>query len=495
MAEYILEMKGIVKKFPGTLALDNVDFNLKKGEVMALIGENGAGKSTLMNVLMGVYGCDAGEITLNGNKIENKSPYEALKNGIGMVPQELNLVSEITIAENIYLDSQKKKKGGIIDWKGMTKMADEALKSLEVDLDPNKKVGEISAAYQQLVSIARTLVAGSNIIILDEPTASLTDTETEHLFSIMRKLRADGKSIVMITHHLEEVVEMADRVTIMRDGRMVKCCNTKDITAEEMIFHMANEKIKKQVRIERNVSDELFMKVENYSRKGEFHDISFDVKKGEILGIAGLVGAGRTELMSCIYGLTKRDSGKLTIEGKETVFNTPNQAIANGIGLVPEERRKQGMFPELTIYENVMLPSYDRIKKGKFINYSAAKNCTVGEIEKLRIKTPSESTRIKDLSGGNQQKVILARWMEKKVKMLILDEPTRGIDVRAKGEIYDLIRNMANEGVTIVVVSSEVDELITIADRIMVMFNGEQKGIVKPDEHLTRQDILKIALQ
>jgi ABC-type sugar transport system ATPase subunit len=495
MSEYILEMKGIVKEFPGTLALDHVDFSIKPGEIMALIGENGAGKSTLMNVLMGIHQPNAGEIILNGSKIENKSPYEALEKGIGMVPQELNLVGDISIAENIFLGNHIKNKSGMIDWESTTKRAKEILRQLNVEIDPRQKVSEISSAYQQLVSIARTLVVGSQIIIFDEPTAALTLNETKHLFDNIRNLKASGKSIIIITHHLDEVAELSDRVSIMRDGRMVKVGKTSELSIDDMIFHMANQKVEKHKKEERTYSEEEFFAVSNFTRNSEFEDVSFSVRKGEIFGVAGLVGAGRTELFSCIYGLTKKKSGTVRIDGKELDITSPDVAIRNGIGFVPEERRRLGMFPVLAVYENIMLPSYDTIKNKGIINFHMAKKTSDKYIGKLRIKTPSNSVAIKSLSGGNQQKVILARWMEKKVKLLILDEPTRGIDVRAKGEIYKLIREMADSGITIIVISSEIEELLTVSDRMMVMFNGKVKGIITPDENFAREDVLKIALQ
>lgn len=493
MTEYLLSMNQIVKQFPGTLALDHVDFNLKAGEVMALIGENGAGKSTLMNVLMGILQPDSGEIILNGEKIENKSPYEALQKKIGMVPQELNLVPDLSIAENIFLGCHQKK-GRRMDWGQTVVKAKEMMEKLEVDIDPGIKVSEVSAAYQQLVSIARTLVFGSNIIILDEPTASLTLNETEHLFRNVRKLKEEGKAIIIITHHLDEVQEISDRVTIMRDGKFVKACDTKDISIDEMIYHMANQKVEKNQRVERQVSDEIFLEVKNFSRGREFKDISFEVKKGEIYGVAGLVGAGRTELFTCIYGLTQKDSGRLFLDGAEINIHSPAEAIAHGIGLVPEERRKQGMFPVLSICENIMMLNYDKVKGRGKINFSKAKEIADYHIEALRIKTPGADTLIKNLSGGNQQKVILGRWMERNVKLLILDEPTRGIDVRAKGEIYKLVREMADMGITIIVISSEMDELLTIADRIMIMNAGRLKGVLTPDEDMAREDLLKVAL-
>lgn len=495
MSEYILEMKGITKEFPGTLALDGVDFNVAAGEVMALIGENGAGKSTLMNVLMGIHQPNSGEIILDGQRIENKSPHEALEKGIGMVPQELNLVKDVSIAENIFLGNHQKKKNGTIDWKATAQKAREILAQLSVEIDPREKVGSVSAAYQQLVSIARTLVVGSRIIVLDEPTAALTMNEAKHLFDNIRKLKAQGKSIIIITHHLDEVEELSDRVSIMRDGKMVLIQNTKELSVDEMIFHMANEHVEKAVKMKRTYSEEPYFEVKNFSRHREFEEVNFSVRRGEIFGVAGLVGSGRTELFNCIYGLTKKQSGTLSIEGKEVNITAPDVAIANGIGLVPEERRRQGLFPLIPVYENIMLPSYNKMKKNGIINFSKVKKEADDYIRRLRIKTPSGAVPIKSLSGGNQQKAILARWMKKNVRLLILDEPTRGIDVRAKGEIYKLIREMADNGTTVVVISSEIEELLTVADRMMIMFEGKVKGIITPDEKLEREDVLKIALQ
>lgn len=494
MSNYILEMTGIKKAFVGTLALNKVDFSLGKGEIMALIGENGAGKSTLMNVLMGIHRSDSGQILLNGKQIENKSPYDALLKGIGMVPQELNLIQDISTAENILLHKHQKK-GIFIDWEDTIRLAEKEIKKLYVDIDPRTKVRNLSAAYQQLVSIARTLAVGTNIIIMDEPTASLTSKETEHLFEVIRKLKGEGKSIIIITHHLDEVISLADRVSIMRDGKMVKVAKVADMTTDEMIFHMANEKVVQSQKTEHHFTDEDILVVEDFSRKQEFRNVNFSIKKGEVFGVAGLVGAGRTELFNCIYGLTKRKTGRLYFEGQEVNITSPDNAIKHGMGLVPEERRRLGIFPVMSVFENIMIPSYDKIKKAGIIRFKSAYAKSDEHIRKLRIKTPSNLTSVRSLSGGNQQKVILARWMEKKVKLLILDEPTRGIDVRAKTEIYKLIGDMARNGITIVVISSEIDELITVSDRIMVMFNGEVKGIVTPEQGIGREEVLKIALQ
>lgn len=494
MAPYYLEMKGIVKRFPGTVALDHVDLFLKKGEIMALIGENGAGKSTLMNVLMGNLIADEGTILLNGEEIKNRNPREALQRGIGMVPQELNLARGLTVAENVFLGKYPKKHG-VVDWDRMAEEAEKIISTLDVTIDPREIAGNLSAAYQQMVVIARTLHAGSELIIFDEPTASLTIKETNHLLQIIRRLADEGKCIVLITHHLDEVKAISDSVTVLRDGSLVKAEDTDKLSIEEMIFYMANQNVQRQVYIEREYSDETILEVEGLSRKGEFKDVSFAVKRGEIFGIAGLIGSGRTELINCIYGLTKRESGTVRFEGSELAAKTPIDAIKCGIGLVPEERRRDGIFPLMSVQENIMLPSIDTVSSGGVVNYSKLKSRAESAIERLRVKTSSPENAIKNLSGGNQQKAILARWVEKKLKLLFLDEPTRGIDVRAKSEIYDLIRSLADSGLTVVVVSSELDEILAIADRIMVMFEGEVKGIVSGKENLTSEELLKIALK
>jgi len=496
MSEWILEMKKISKAFPGTQALSNVDFELKPGEIHALIGENGAGKSTLMNILIGIHRFDEGEIFLNGKKIENHHPYEALMEGIGMVPQELNLVPEVSVAENIFLGNERKKsKTGIVDWKETSQQARELLGKLDVNIDVNQKLGNLSAAYQQLVSIARLLASGSNVLIMDEPTAALTSSETRSLFNSMRLLREEGKSIIFITHHLEEVKEICDRVTIMRDSRVVHKAKIDELTIDEMIFYMANRHIEKAVKVVEKVSNEVFFEVKNFSRAKEFANISFNVRKGEILGIAGLVGSGRTELVRCIFGLTKKDAGKTLIEGKEIEITGAHVAIAHGIGYIPEERRKYGIFPDLTVSENMLMPSYSKFLSTGMIRYPSIDHECSHYVDELKIKTASNNTLIKNLSGGNQQKVIISRWMAKGIRMLILDEPTRGIDVNAKGEIHRLIKAMAKSGVTVIVISSELEEVINLSDRIMVMYEGQCKGFVDDLNGLLQEDILKIALQ
>lgn len=493
---YVLEMRGITKQFPGTRALDGVDFNLLPGEVHALIGENGAGKSTLMNVLMGIYQPNAGQIFINGKQTQIHSPLEALQAGIGLVPQELNLVTELSVAENIFLGREQRNHLGLVDWNKTNEAAQALLADLHVkDISPQTPAGELSAAFQQLVSIARILASGTKVIILDEPTASLTIKETENLFSIMRELKEKGCSFIFITHHLDEVLEISDRVTILRDGRFVHRCATDEITVDQMIYYMANRKVEQAKHVERTVSPQVKLKVQNFSRKREFQDISFEVHEQEIFGIAGLVGAGRTELVNAIYGLSKRDSGELLYDGKPVNIQSPTDAMRLGIGYITEERRKLGIFAEMPVDVNMMLPSLGNFYQGGLIHYKSLDSAAQAYVDQLSIKTPSLETRIKYLSGGNQQKVLIARWLEKRSDFLILDEPTRGIDVRSKGEIYQLIRKMADEGKTILMISSETDELLAVCDRIMVMHEGRIKGMVDKPGQCTREDILKITLQ
>jgi ABC-type sugar transport system ATPase subunit len=496
MSEFVLEMKNINKHFLGVHALDNVDFSLKNGEIHAIIGENGAGKSTLMNILVGIYRPDSGEILLNGVTVSHNAPHEALRNGVGIVPQELNLVPEISVAENIFLGNERKKGPfRFMDWEATEKLARSTLAEIGVDVDVTQKLGKLSPAFQQLVSIARTLSFDTRILILDEPTASLTTTETAILFKILDRLKNEGKSIILITHHLEEVMQLCDNVTIMRDGKMVHTGPVKDLSFDQMIFYMADRKIDKNQKKHRTVEKNVIMKVENYTRKREFNNVNFEIFKGEIFGIAGLVGAGRTELFNCIFGITKPHSGRLWFNGSDLYVKCPSDAIENGIGLVPEERRKMGIFPLLSVYENMMLPSYTISTKTGIIQYKIIFDMAKKFAAKLQVKMASVFSQIKNLSGGNQQKIIAARWMAKGVRLLILDEPTRGIDVNAKSEIHRIIKEMADSGVTIIIISSELEEVISLSDRIMVMHEGSVKGFIENTETTEEEDILRVALQ
>jgi ABC-type sugar transport system ATPase subunit len=447
-----------------------------------------------MNVLMGIYRADEGEIRVDGNISAISSPTQAIALGIGMVPQELNLNPYVSASENIYLGNELKNRAGAIDWKKTNEEAVKILKIIGVSINPRTTVNKLSVAQQQLVQIARVLATGAKILVFDEPTAALTATETQFLLDLMRKLKNQGKSIIFITHHLEELLSTTDRITVMRDGHVVHVAKTSDITIDLLIEHMAGKKVAKQQQMDRIISDEVLLKVEGFTRKNEFKNVSFDVKKGEIFGIGGLVGSGRTELANAIFGITRKDEGTLTFENKIVEITSPPQAIKLGMGYVPEERRNHGIFPILSVAENAVMTIYGELFQKLVLRYGKAKEITEEYINKINIKTPSVKTAIKSLSGGNQQKVILARWLAKKSKLLILDEPTRGIDVNAKSEIYKLIRELTEQGMTVIIISSEHEELLMLTDRVMIMHEGQVKGIIKTTE-LKQQDILEVALK
>lgn len=495
MSEFVIEMKGITKIFPGTKALDKVDLSIKSGEIHALLGENGAGKSTLMNVLVGQYIMDEGEIFMDGKPVKISSPKEASDKQIVIVPQELNLIPEASIAENIFLGNERAN-GIKINWKEAEKEAVELLKLLDVEVDVTQKVKYLSAAYQQLVSIARALAYSPRVLILDEPTAVLTTKEAESLFASMQRLKKQGISMIFITHHLDEVMEQADRATIMRDGQLVTVTEIKDITKEGIITNMAGKKVVESTHINRDVPDEVFFEAQNMTRPGEYENVNFKVRKGEILCVAGLVGAGRTEIFKSVFGITRPEPGaKMFVEGKEVDIVDPRAAIKLGMGYVSEERRHDGITPGMSVMENMMLPSYDQLKKNGLINFKEAIKITDEYISRFRIKTAGRDALIKNLSGGNQQKVIVARWMAKGIKMLIMDEPTRGIDVNAKAEIHALVRELADNGVSVVVISSEMEEVLALADRVMVVHQGHIKGYIEDIDMTTEEDVLKVAFQ
>lgn len=438
---------------------------------------------------------DEGEILMDGQPVKIASPKEASAKHIVIVPQELNLIPEASIAENIFLGNERGN-GAKINWKEAEKEAVELLKLLDVEIDVTQKVKKLSAAYQQLVSIARALAYQPRVLILDEPTAVLTNKEAESLFASMQRLKKAGTSMIFITHHLDEVMEQADRATIMRDGQLVTVTEIKDITKEGIITHMAGKKVVESTHVNRKYSDEVFFEAQNLTREGEFQDVSFNVKKGEILCVAGLVGAGRTEIFKSVFGITRPEAGgKMYVEGHEVTITDPRAAIKLGMGYVSEERRHDGITPGMSVMENMMLPSYDQIKKNGLINFKEAAKISDEYIEKFRIKTAGRDALIKNLSGGNQQKVIVARWMAKGIKMLIMDEPTRGIDVNAKAEIHSLVRELADNGVAVVVISSEMEEVLALADRVMVVHQGRIKGYIEEVDLTTPEDVLKVAFQ
>jgi len=497
MSKIILETQGICKRFPGTVALDDVNFTLEEGEIHALIGENGAGKSTLMNILVGIHAMDAGEILLKGEPMHVANTHEALMKGISMVPQELNLVPALTVAENIFIGNERlnKQKSGLISWKKTQEHAQKILDDLGMSIDVRGIVKSLTTHQQQMVSIARSLVAGAEILIFDEPTASLTTTESEVLFETIFNLKKAGKSIIYISHHLDEIKKVSDRTTIMRDSRVVHMSETKDISIDEMIFYMANRKVEKTgVKQARTEFGEKVLEVKNLSLYKQFEDISFDVHQHEILGVAGLVGSGISELFKSVFGINKPDSGTVSVRGIEVQTGSTVEMIKLGVGYVPEERRVMGIFPFLDVAENMMISSYDVFCNMGLIKFPKVYSSANTYKEQLKIKTSTINALIKNLSGGNQQKVILARWMSKNVQLMILDNPTRGIDVNAKGEIHSLIKKLADNGLAVVVISTEMEEISALADRIMVMHEGKFKGIMENTQS-NHEDILKTALQ
>lgn len=495
MSEYVVEMKGISKAFPGTKALDSVDIRIKPGEIHALLGENGAGKSTLMNVLTGQIAMDDGQIYLDGQPVRINSPKDAFSRNIVLVPQELNLLPEASIAENIFLGNEQTDRL-LVDWKKTQEEAKRLLSLLNMDMDVSQKVKRVSAAYQQIISIARALAYSPKVLILDEPTAVLTNKEAESLFSSMQRLKQAGTALIFITHHLDEVLAEADRMTIMRDGNLVKVAAVKDMTKDDIITAMAGKAVQATQHVSRKVGSEVFFEAQDLSRQGEFSGVSFTLRKGEILCVSGLVGSGRTEIFKTVFGITRKDAGGITrVEGKDVNIKDPLDAIRCGMGYVSEERRHDGITPGMSVMENMMLPSYPQLRKRGLIRFARARGITDEYIEKVKIKTTGRNALIKNLSGGNQQKVIVARWLAKGVKMLILDEPTRGIDVNAKGEIHQIIRQMADNGMAIVVISSEMEEVLALADRIMVVHQGKVKGYIDDAEAATEESVLQVAFQ
>ena len=477
-------MEHISKEFPGVKALDNVSFQLNAGEVHALVGENGAGKSTLMKVLTGVYGKDSGKIFLRGNEVEVHSVRDSQKLGIIMIHQELNLMNHLTVAQNIFIGREEKKAKVFLNDAELNRKAAELFKRLNVDIDPTVKVGSLTVAKQQMVEIAKALSYNSDVLIMDEPTAPLTDNEIEDLFRVIRMLRAEGKGIIHISHRLEELKQISDRITVMRDGGYVDTVNTHEVENSQIISMMVGREIFID-RNERSVPADAPIKLEvkNVNAGRMVKDISFNVRKGEILGVAGLVGAGRTETARAIFGADPKTSGEIFVDGKKVTIRTPEDAVKNGIAYLSEDRKRFGLMLGLSIQTNASMATMKKFLRGKFFLNEKAETKNMEEnIRDLAIKTPSVHQLARFLSGGNQQKVVLAKWLTRNCDVLIFDEPTRGIDVGAKNEIYKLLDRLANEGKAIIMISSELPEIIRVSNRVLVMCEGRITGEVTGDE-------------
>ncbi len=498
MSEYILEMIDIDKTFPGVKALNHAQLKVRPGSVHALMGENGAGKSTLMKCLFGVYLEDAGEIRIDGKPVRFTNPKQALDNGVAMVHQELNQVLQRSIMENIWL-GRFPLKFGLVDHEKMYAETKKVFKELEIDADPATIIGKLSVAKRQMVEIAKAVSYNARILVLDEPTSSLTEEEVNHLFRIINKLRDQGIGIIYISHKMEEILRISDEVTIMRDGQWVATRNAKSLSTDEIIQLMVGRELTNRYPPKTNAPGSTILNVEKLSGKYQptCVDVSFDLRKGEILGIAGLVGSRRTELLETIFGIRTRESGEITLynaagTAKKVWNKDSNQAIRNGFALITEERRATGIFAGLNIAFNAIIANIKNYAKGPLLSNKSIGKDTQWVIDAMNVKTPSQNTHIRDLSGGNQQKVIIGRWLLTNPEILLLDEPTRGIDVGAKYEIYQLILNLANDGKGIIMVSSEMPELLGICDRIAVLSNGILAGILDREE-ATQEKILALA--
>lgn len=496
----LLEAKKITKRFPGVLAVDNVDFEVYENEIVSLVGENGAGKSTLIKVLTGTLKPDSGEIYVNGEKVSYHSPLDAFKRGISVIHQELNLCENLTVSENIFLAHElvrgkKKALYSLVDERTMRRKAQELLDMIGARFSPNTYVSDLTTAQRQMVEICKALVKEPKVIFMDEPTSSLTVEETKRLFEIIKRLKERGISIVFVSHKLEEVKEISDRVVVMRDGKRVGELRKEEIDVDTIIRLMVGRDVEYFPHGIETTPGEVVLEVKNLSWKNRVKNVSFQLRKGEVLGFAGLVGAGRTETMLLVFGVNQKDSGEIYVRGKKVEINTPMDAIRLGIGLIPEDRKLQGLVLKMTVKDNVVLPSLKRLsKKGFILNEGEEEKVSEEYVRKLSIKTPSVYQIVENLSGGNQQKVVLAKWLALNADILIFDEPTRGIDVATKAEIHRMIRELAAQGKSIIMISSELPEILNLSDRIVVMWEGEITAVLDNRERkVTQEEIMYYA--
>lgn len=496
MEHYRLKVSNMSKSFPGVKALNRVQLEVRPGSVHALIGENGAGKSTLMKCLFGLYHPEEGTIELDGKTVEILDPNTALKLGISMIHQELNPIPDRNVVDNIWV-GRFEKKGLVVDEELMKRKTESLLKDLEFHILPDTLAKNLSVSQLQAIEIAKAVSYDAKVIIMDEPTSSLTVAETKHLFKIINRLKEEGRSIIYISHKLEEIFEVADEITVMRDGEYVGKWNISDITIDELIGQMVGRNMEERFpQAENTVMDEVLLKVEDFTSAEEqsFEHISFELNKGEILGIGGLVGAQRTELVEAIFGLRKTVSGRLTMNGEIIHNNSPEDAIENKFALLTEERRATGIIPMLPVWDNILAVAYRKLADN-FIGYISRKKIgkdVEGVCRDLDVRMAGTDTLIKNLSGGNQQKVLVGRWLLSDCDILILDEPTRGVDVGAKYEIYKIMRDLVKKGKAIIMVSSEMPELLGMSDKIMIMCEGKLSGILDRDE-ATQVEVMKYA--
>lgn len=492
MRKKILEMKGIMKSFPGVKALDGAFLDLYEGEVHAFLGENGAGKSTLMKILTGVYSMDEGEIIYNGKSVKFRTPKEAQEDGISIIYQEFNLLPHLTVSDNIFITREFQNIRGVINKEKQKSEALKIMDSLGLTISPDDKVMDLSVAEQQMVEIAKALSTKAKILIMDEPTAALTEREIDKLFGVIEDLKSKGVGIIYISHRMEELKIIADRVTIMRDGKYIKTLNYKETTHDELIKLMVGRSMDEQYPPRISEIGEVLLEVKNLSYKKILKDISFNVKSGEILGVAGLMGAGRTEMAKTIFGVYQHDKGEIRLDNKKMEIKNPRDAINNGIAYLTEDRKKDGLLLNLSVEDNIVISNLNCVSEYLIINSKKSTALSERYIDKIKIKTPSKNQEVRNLSGGNQQKVILARWLCQDKKVLMFDEPTRGIDVGAKREVYNLMNELAESGAAIIMISSELPEILGMSDRVMVMNEGKVAGILDI-ENATQEKIIHYA--
>lgn len=492
MSDNILELKHITKLYPGVVALNDVSLEVRRGEILALVGENGAGKSTLIKTCSGAITPTQGEIVINGKSFTGMTPQTSEQNGIGVIYQEFNLVGDLSVAENIFL-GRAIRKGMVIDLKAMERESKKILDSLNIKINPKTLVKTLSVGYQQMVEIAKAVSQNAKLLIMDEPSAPLTSAEVEAMFAIVDKLKAGGVSIIYISHRLDEIFRLADRITILRDGQYVTTLNTDETNKDELVKYMVGHQLTEVYpkRDEICVKDEVIFEAVNVSGNGD-KNISFKIHRGEVLGLGGLVGAGRTEFAELMFGMRPKTAGKFIFKGKEISPKTPKDAIELGIGLVPEDRKKEGALLGMSIRCNINMPIYQRISKGTVINEKKEEEIAQTYRKEISIKTPTLDQLVKNLSGGNQQKVILAKWLAADSELLIFDEPTRGIDVGAKQEIYTLINHLVEQGKTVLMISSEMEELMGMSDRILILAEGNMTGELNKSE-FNQERIMQLA--
>jgi len=478
---YILQLQNITKKYPGVVALNDVSIDVVKGEAHALVGENGAGKSTLIKSCTGAVVPDSGKIIVQGKEFSSLTPTSSEENGIGVIYQEFNLVGELSVAENIFL-GRAIRKGIIIDKKAMVRESEAIFKQFGIDIDPNELVSNLTVGYQQLVEIAKAISQKANVLIMDEPSAPLTKAEAERLYEMVEKLKASGVTIIYISHRMEEIFRLTDRITVLRDGQKIATLNTRDTNLDALVKLMVGRELKETYpKRKACISDEVLLDVQNLTGNG-VHDVTFQIRKGEVLGFAGLIGAGRTELAELLFGAKRKTGGAVVLNGKQSDPKSPREAIDTGIALVPEDRKKQGALLDVDIRGNISMAIIERISKFFTVNTREETRIANYYKDAIRIKTPSIEQKIKNLSGGNQQKVIIARWLASEPILVIFDEPTRGIDVGAKSEIYALVNLLVESGKAVLMISSEMEEVMGMSDRIIVLREGRISGMLNRAE-------------